>query len=84
MQKRVVDGQTVINFPMRLNQFYIYLRNAIDSSQVGPTEGQRQRFADLSRQWATHRTAVDAVLGAEVTAFNQLVRERNIPAVGVP
>ena len=26
VQKRVVDGQTVINFPMRLNQFFIYLR----------------------------------------------------------
>jgi hypothetical protein len=84
IQKRVVDGQTVINFPMRLNQFYIYLMGAIDSSDVGPTSGQRARLADLSVEWARHRATLDAVLGQEVNAFNQLVRERNIPAIVAP
>ena len=42
VQKRVVDGQTVINFPMRLNQFFIYLRSAIDDSDQGTTDGQRR------------------------------------------
>jgi hypothetical protein len=81
VQKRVVDGQTVINFPMRLNQFYIYLRSAIDGSDVGPTDGQRLRFADLSRQWQDHNAEMGQTLDEGLGAFNRLVRERNIPAV---
>jgi photosystem II stability/assembly factor-like uncharacterized protein len=84
VQKRVVDGQTVINFPMRLNQFYIYLRSAIDESDVGPTDGQRARFADLQKDWQKQRGALGAVLDDELGAFNRLVRERNVPAVIVP
>ena len=57
VQKRVVDGQTVINFPMRLNQFFIYLRNAIDDSDLGSTDGQRDRLGDLSEQWQQQQRA---------------------------
>ena len=83
VQKRVVDGQTVINFPMRLNQFFIYLRGAIDDSNVGTTDGQRDRFGDLSEQWQRHQRAAGTLLGDELTAFNRLVRDRNVPAVVV-
>ena len=83
VQKRVVDGQTVINFPMRLNQFFIYLRNAIDDSHVGTTDGQRDRFGDLSEQWQQHQRTAGALLGDELAAFNRLVRDRNVPAVVV-
>lgn len=81
VQKRVVDGQTVINFPMRLNQFFIYLRSAIDGSNLGPTDGQRDRFGDLSEQWQQHQRTAAALFGDELTAFNRLVRDRNVPAV---
>jgi photosystem II stability/assembly factor-like uncharacterized protein len=83
IQKRVVDGQTVINFPMRLNQFFIYLRSAIDGSDVGTTDGQRDRLADLSEQWAQHQRTATSLLGDELSAFNRLVRDRNVPAVVV-
>jgi hypothetical protein len=83
VQKRVVDGQTVINFPMRLNQFFIYLRTVIDESDVGTTDGQRDRLGDLSEQWQLQQRTVTAVLGDELAAFNRLVRDRNVPAVVV-
>jgi len=83
VQKRVVDGQTVINFPMRLNQFYIYLRSVIDDSDLGTTDGQRDRFGDLSEQWVRHQRTAAALFGEELSAFNRLVRDRNVPAVVV-
>jgi photosystem II stability/assembly factor-like uncharacterized protein len=83
VQKRVVDGQTVINFPMRLNQFFIYLRSAIDESDLGTTDGQRDRLGDLSEQWQQQQRALTAALGDELGAFNRLVRDRNVPAVVV-
>ena len=84
VQKRVVDGQTVINFPMRLNEFYLYLRGAIDTSHVGITDGQQARLADLSERWQAQQKALGAALGDGVDEFNRLVRGRNIPPVVVP
>ena len=81
VQKRVVDGQTVINFPMRLNEFYLYLHGAIDGSHSGTTNGQLDRLADLSEQWQRHRVALRTTLDDDLAAFNRLVRARNVPAV---
>jgi photosystem II stability/assembly factor-like uncharacterized protein len=81
VQKRVVDGQTVINFPMRLNQFYIYLRSAIDDSDMGTTNGQLDRLGDLSEQWQRQRATLRTTLEDDLAAFNRLVRARNVPAV---
>ena len=84
VQKRVVDGQTVINYPMRLNQFYIYLRSSIDGSDVGLTDGQLERLGDLSEQWLKQRATLRTALEEDLGAFNRLVRARNVPAVVVP
>jgi hypothetical protein len=78
-----VDGQTVINFPMRLNEFYLYLRGAIDDSHVGITDGQQARLADLSERWQAQQKALSSALGDAVDEFNRLVRARNIPPVVV-
>ena len=83
VQKRVVDGQTVINFPQRLNQYFIYLRSAIDSSDAGITDGQQARLAALSEDWARQQRSAGTLLGDELAAFNRLVRDRNVPAVVV-
>jgi hypothetical protein len=84
IQKRTVDGQTVINFPMRLNQFYIYLMNAVDGADDGVTDGARRRFADLQRQWSGLKTTLDRLLGADLAGFNDVVRTQGIPAVVAP
>jgi hypothetical protein len=84
IQKRTVDGQTVINFPMRLNQHYIYLRSAVDGSEAGTTDGARRRLSDLSAQWAEHQATLARLLGEELDRFNALVRESGVPAVIAP
>lgn len=84
IQKRTVDGQTVINFPMRLNQFYIYLMNAVDGADDGVTDGARRRLADLQRQWSGLKMTLDRLLGPDLAAFNEVVRTQGIPAVVAP
>ena len=81
VQKRVVDGQTVINFPQRLNQYYIYLRSAIDASDSGTTDGQQARLAALGEDWARQQRSAGTLFGDDLAAFNRLVRDRNVPAV---
>jgi hypothetical protein len=84
IQKRTVDGQTVINFPMRLNQFYIYLLNAVDRADDGVTDGARRRYADLQPQWAGLKATLDRLLGADLGAFNDVVKGQGIPAIVAP
>jgi hypothetical protein len=81
IQKRTVDGQTVINFPMRLNQHYIYLRGAVDGAEGWANDGARDRLADLSAQWTQHKVTLDSLLGEELDAFNAQVRDSGVPAV---
>jgi hypothetical protein len=84
IQKRTVDGQTVINFPVQLNHHFIILHGAVDSSEEGLIEGAKDRFSDLMAQWTEKRAALDALLGPDLEAFNRLVRERGIPPVILP
>jgi len=81
VQNRTVDGQTVINFPSRLNFQYIYLRGAVDGAEGRVTDGARELLADLSQIWERHRATLDQLLGEELDAFNALVREQGVPAV---
>ena len=83
IQKRTVDGQTVINFPARLNHHYIYLLNAVDGADSGTTQGARQRFTDLQEKWAEQKAKLDDLLGEKMDAFNQLVRDEGVPAISV-
>ncbi len=84
IQKRTVDGQTVINFPVQLNHHFITLHGAVDSSEEGLIEGAKDRLSDLMAQWSEKRAALDALLGAELEKFNALVREKAVPAVVPP
>ncbi len=84
IQKRTVDGQTVINFTVQLNHHFIILHGAVDGSEEGVIEGARDRFRDLMAIWSEKRAALDSLLGTDLDAFNALVREKGIPAVIVP
>jgi hypothetical protein len=84
IQKRTVDGQTVINFPVQLNHHFIILHGAVDSSEEGLIEGAKDRYADLMAQWNEKKSALDSLLGGELDKFNTLVREKGIPPVILP
>jgi hypothetical protein len=84
IQKRTVDGQTVINFPSRLNFQYIYLRGAVDGAEGLVTEGSRQLFRDLSTVWSRYRAELESLLSRRLDEFNALVRAESVPAVSIP
>jgi hypothetical protein len=81
VQKRVVDGQTVINFPARLNFHYIYLRGSVDAAEGGVTDGMGDLFTDLSEKWTRHRSELDVLLGPKLDEFNSIVSDHGVPAV---
>jgi len=81
VQKRTVDGQTVINFPARLDFHYTYLRSSLLFEEGGVTEGARRLYQDLTAQWTRHRSILSRLLGVELDGFNELVRAHGIPAI---
>jgi photosystem II stability/assembly factor-like uncharacterized protein len=84
VQKRVVDGQTVINFPSRLRFQYVYLCGAVDGTEGIVTEGARQLHRDLAARWTRFKQQLDELLGPRVASLNRLAEEHGIPAVIAP
>ena len=87
LQGQVTDavyGQTVINFPSKLNFHYIRLRMSVDGAEGLVTQGSRDLLADLRAQWVEHRTTLDGLITSEVDTFNRLVRDEGISAIVVP
>ncbi len=83
IQKRTVDMQTVINFPVRLDHHLLVLANDVDDSGE-LTDGARRRAADLLKQWHDHEAALATLLGTELDALNKLAASAKVPLVSVP
>lgn len=84
VQARQQTFQDVINFPNRLNAQYLFLLQAIDSSEPPISQGAWQRWADLEDQWLQHRIEMEKIYALDLAAFNQRFDELQIPAVVVP
>jgi photosystem II stability/assembly factor-like uncharacterized protein len=84
VQPKSKTFQDVVNFTSQLDAQWMALLQAVDGAEPPLTSGQRTRFRDLEALWTTEKSALDKLLGAEVNAFNTLVRDRGVPAVVIP
>ncbi|MGE0440243.1 MAG: glycosyl hydrolase [Gemmatimonadales bacterium] len=81
---RIKTFQDVINFRNGLSDQYQDLAGAIDGTDEPVTAGMRERLADLDGMWREQVARIDRILGAELGAFNALVRGRDVPAIILP
>jgi len=81
IQPKQQTFQDVINFPNKLNAQFLYLYGIIDSSSPPVTNGVKKRLADLKQQWNQKKRTSNKLLNEDVSAFNNLFDENNIPAV---
>lgn len=72
-QARVVDGQTVINFPSRLKFQYVWLHGNAEGADAGVTRGSEDVLRDLRVRWTTHQETVDELLGPRLDELNRLL-----------
>ena len=84
VQKRTVDGQTVINFPTKLAHHLTVLHNFVDEVDADVTEGARVRAADLSKVWKDRKAEVDNLLGPQLASFNKQVADAKLNYVTIP
>ncbi len=81
VQEKQKTFQDVINFNNKLNAQLIQLLNYIDQADPKVTQGAKERFDDLMKDWQVYKDERDAIINTEMKAYNDLYKSLNIPAL---
>lgn len=84
IQPKQETYQDVINFPNKLNAELMTLLRKADTADPTLTQGVNTRLKDLLGKWAAARQTMQSILDNDIAAFNELHRNKNIPAIVVP
>jgi photosystem II stability/assembly factor-like uncharacterized protein len=76
-------GQDGVRFGSKLIAKLAYLANGIASSDFKPTDQHGEVQQLLNGQLRTHLTQLDGLIARELAAFNELLKQRNVPNVFV-
>jgi hypothetical protein len=82
-QTKNQSSQDPLNYPIRLNNKLAALGGVVQSADAAPTEQSYAVYDDLVAQIDAQLAKLAQIMKTDVPAFNQLVRDQNIPAVTV-
>ncbi len=81
VETKAKNFQDVINFQSKLNAEFFDMRSRLDGHDPRVTQGIRDRLRDLEAEWSHHKSAFQQLLDKDVAAYNQLFKEKNLPAL---
>ncbi|MDQ2936681.1 MAG: glycosyl hydrolase [Acidobacteriota bacterium] len=82
-QTKNQSSQDPLNYPIRLNNKLAALAGVVSSADAAPTQQSYGVYDELVIQIDAQLAKLTQIMKNDVPAFNQLVREQNIPAVTV-
>jgi photosystem II stability/assembly factor-like uncharacterized protein/uncharacterized protein YueI len=82
-QTKNQSSQDPLNYPIRLNNRLAALAEVVSSADAAPTAQSYAVYDEVTGQINVQLQALKQILSADLNAFNQLVRDQNIPAVVV-
>jgi len=82
-QTKNQSSQDPLNFPVRLNNKLAALGGVVARSETPPTDQSYAVYAALVARIDAELQKLAQIMKSDVPAFNQLVRDQNIPAVVV-
>jgi hypothetical protein len=82
-QTKNQSSQDPLNFPIRLNNKLAALGGVVGSAEAGPNAQSYVVYDEVVGQIDAQLQKLAQIMKTDVPAFNQLVREQNIPAVVV-
>ena len=82
-QTKNQSSQDPLNFPIRLNNKLAALMGVVARSETPPNDQSIEVYNDLVRQIDAQLTKLAQIMKTDVPAFNQLVKDQNIPAIVV-
>nr|MBA2527808.1 glycosyl hydrolase [Pyrinomonadaceae bacterium] len=82
-QTKNQSSQDPLNFPIRLNNKLATLSGVVARGDAAPTDQSYAVYDGLVSQIAAQLQRLARIMSTDVLAFNQLVKEQNVPAVVV-
>lgn len=82
-QTRNQSSQDPLNFPIRLNNKLAALLGVVSGSETPPTDQSFAVYEELSADINAQLQKLAQIMKTDVPAFNQLVKDQNIPAIVV-
>ncbi|HEX8801449.1 MAG TPA: hypothetical protein VF772_22690 [Terriglobales bacterium] len=83
IQTKAKSGQDVLNYPVRLNNHFVALGGVVDSASTAPTQQSYEVFDMLSQQLNEQMTKWKEIVATDVPAYNNLVKQQEVPALKV-
>ncbi|HEY6865949.1 MAG TPA: glycosyl hydrolase, partial [Candidatus Eisenbacteria bacterium] len=80
-QTKNASGEDPLNFPIRLNNKLAALAGVVESAAAPPTDQSVLVYQDVRGRIDAELGKLRALISGDLAAFNQLVRDRNVPAV---
>jgi phage-related tail protein len=80
-QTKNQSSQDPLNYPIRLNNKLAALGGVISGADSAPTDQSYAVYQDLTGKINAQLQKLEGIMKTDLPAFNQLVREQNIPAV---
>lgn len=81
IQPKQKTFQDVINFHNQLNAHFIHLKGYIDAADPTVTKGAKERYRDLVADWKVYEKERDAIINTEMSEFNSMYKQLNLPAI---
>jgi hypothetical protein len=82
-QTKNQSNQDPLNFPIRLNNKLSLLARVVEDADARPTDQSFLVYDDLAGKTDVQLAKLKRVLASDLVAFNQLVHDKNLPAVVV-
>jgi hypothetical protein len=82
-QTKNQSSQDPLNFPIRLNNKLAALGGVVSQSEAAPNEQSYAVYDELVAEINAQLSKLSQIMKTDVPAFNQMVRDANIPAVVV-
>lgn len=81
IQVKIKSGQDALNYPIRLNDKLVSLSSVVGSADARPTKQSYDVFNELSAQVDEQLAKYKRLLETDLTAFDKVVKNLDIPAI---
>lgn len=82
-QTKAKSGQDVLNYPIRLNDKLAGVYDVASSGNFAPGRQVRDVYTDLASQIDVQLAKLRTIKEKDLPAFNELIRQKSLPIIGV-
>ena len=82
-QTKAKSGQDVLNYPIRLNDKLSGVFDVANSGNFAPSRQSKEVYADIATQIDVELNKLKVIKAKDLVAFNELIRQKSLPVIGI-